>query len=59
MEKVLLPRDNEPDWYELDKDIRDSLHAEFVETAPEVFKILFTESIYKGTSNKNTRTRKK
>jgi ATP-dependent Lon protease len=59
MEKVLLPRDNEPDWYELDKDIRDSLKVEFVETAPDVFKILFKESIYKVSSNKNTNTRNK
>jgi ATP-dependent Lon protease len=57
MEKVLLPRDNEPDWYELDKDIRDSLHAEFVETAPDVFRILFTESINKVSTN--TKNKKK
>ena len=61
MEKVLLPRDNEPDWHELDKDIRDSLKVEFVETAPDVFKILFTESIYRVSSSKSIKanTRKK
>jgi len=47
MEKTLLPKDNEPDWYELDKDIRDSISVEFVETADDVFKILFAESILK------------
>ena len=41
MEKVLLPKDNEADWNELDKDIRDSIKIEFVETADDVFRILF------------------
>jgi ATP-dependent Lon protease len=45
MEKVLLPRDNESDWSELDKDIRDSIQIEFVETADDVFRILFPQSI--------------
>jgi ATP-dependent Lon protease len=47
MEKTLLPKDNEPDWHELDKDIRDSINVEFVETANDVFKVLFSESILK------------
>ena len=47
MEKTLLPKDNEPDWHELDKDIRDSINVEFVETADDVFKVLFSESILK------------
>ena len=47
MEKVLLPRDNEEDWNELDKDIRSSLKVEFVETAADVFMILFPQSILK------------
>jgi ATP-dependent Lon protease len=41
MEKVLLPKDNEEDWNELDKDIRDALKIEFVENADEVFALLF------------------
>jgi len=47
MEKTLLPRDNEADWHELDKDIRDSISVEFVETADDVFRILFAQSILK------------
>jgi ATP-dependent Lon protease len=47
MEKTLLPKDNEPDWNELDKDICDSIKVEFVETADDVFRILFPESILK------------
>jgi ATP-dependent Lon protease len=45
MEKVLLPKDNEPDWSELDRDIRDFLKVEFVETADDAFKLLFPENI--------------
>ena len=41
METALLPRDNEADWSELDKDIRDAITPRFVETASDVFKILF------------------
>ena len=51
MEKTLLPKDNKPDWYELDKDIRDSINVEFVETADDVFKILFAENILKKTAS--------
>jgi ATP-dependent Lon protease len=47
MEKTLLPKDNEPDWHELDKDIRDSINVEFIETADDVFKILFAQNILK------------
>jgi ATP-dependent Lon protease len=45
MEKVLLPKDNEEDWNELDKDIRGAINVEFAETAADVFKILFPKSI--------------
>jgi ATP-dependent Lon protease len=45
MEKVLLPRDNEEDWSELDRDIRSSINVDFVETADDVFKLLFDEKI--------------
>jgi ATP-dependent Lon protease len=48
MEKVLLPRDNEEDWDELDKDIRSSIKVDFVETAADVFRILFPQSITRG-----------
>ena len=47
MEKVLLPRDNEENWAELDKDIRSSIKADFVETAADVFLLLFDEKIFK------------
>jgi len=47
MEITLLPKDNEADWADLDKDIRDSIKVEFVETADDVFRIMFGESILK------------
>jgi ATP-dependent Lon protease len=47
MEKVLLPKDNEPDWHELDKDIREAIQVQFVETAGDAFGILFPKSILK------------
>jgi ATP-dependent Lon protease len=47
MEKVLLPRENEEDWSELDRDIRSSINVEFVETADDVFRLLFDEKILK------------
>ena len=50
MEKVILPKDNEDDWAELDKDIRSSIKAEFAETAADVFGILFTDDILKKAS---------
>jgi ATP-dependent Lon protease len=49
MEKVLIPLENREDWNELDKDIRSSIGAEFVETAGEAFKIIFTETLYRTT----------
>ena len=45
MDKVLLPKDNRDNWEELDPDIRDALAVEFVETADEVFYILFEPGI--------------
>ena len=47
MEKVILPKDNEEDWNELDKDIRSSLVIEFAETAADVFSLLFDGRILK------------
>jgi ATP-dependent Lon protease len=47
METVLLPRDNEADWHELDRDIRSSIKIKFVETAADVFGLLFDEKILK------------
>jgi ATP-dependent Lon protease len=55
MEKVILPRDNEEDWNELDKDIRSALKIEFAETAADVFDVLFPKSILK---KPRTETRK-
>jgi ATP-dependent Lon protease len=52
MEKTLLPRDNEEDWNELDKDIRSSIKVEFVETAADVFKLLFDDKILKKPAHK-------
>jgi ATP-dependent Lon protease len=45
MKKVLLPRDNEEDWNELDADIRKAIAVEFVESADEVFTLLFGKKI--------------
>jgi ATP-dependent Lon protease len=53
MEKVLIPLENREDWNELDKDIRTSIDAEFVETAQDAFRIIFKETLYrtaKGTA---------
>jgi ATP-dependent Lon protease len=41
MNRVLLPNDNRDEWAELDKDIRDAVSVEFVETAEEAFALLF------------------
>jgi ATP-dependent Lon protease len=51
MDKVLLPKDNADDWNELDKDIRSSIKVEFVETAADVFRLLFSQEIMKKASN--------
>jgi ATP-dependent Lon protease len=48
MEKVILPKDNEEDWNELDKDIRSSLTIEFAETASDVFNLLFDGRILRA-----------
>jgi len=45
MEKVLLPTDNRSEWEELDKDIREALTVEFVETAAAAFALLFEKDI--------------
>ena len=54
--QVILPEDNREDWEELDRDIRESLHADFVGNAEEAFGILFEKNILKtrktGTAGK-------
>jgi ATP-dependent Lon protease len=47
MTRVLLPSDNREDWAELDKDIREAIRLEFVETAEEAFALLFDKKILK------------
>jgi ATP-dependent Lon protease len=47
MNRVLLPEDNREDWAELDKDIREAIPVDFVETAEEVFSLLFDKKIMK------------
>jgi ATP-dependent Lon protease len=47
MDKLLLPGDNREDWEELDRDIREAIPAEFVESAEEVFTLLFGGEIRK------------
>jgi len=58
METVLLPRDNEEHWNELDKDIRNSIKIEFVETASDVFGKLFDKSILKENKEKSQKNKK-
>jgi ATP-dependent Lon protease len=58
MEKVLIPLENKEDWDELDKDIRSSIGAEFVENAEDAFRIIFKESLYRG-SKRNAKTAKR
>jgi ATP-dependent Lon protease len=45
MERVLLPKDNREDWEELDRDIRDAVAADFVDSADEAFALLFDGGI--------------
>ena len=59
METVLLPRDNEEHWNELDKDIRSGIKIEFVETAKDVFERLFSPEILKGSEKGKKQARKK
>jgi ATP-dependent Lon protease len=47
MEQVLLPEDNREDWNELDKEIREAVTADFVETADQAFSLLFDGKIRK------------
>ncbi|MDR2784643.1 MAG: endopeptidase La, partial [Treponema sp.] len=47
MQTVLLPEDNREDWEELDKDIKDRLTINFVESADEVFAVLFDEGVHR------------
>ncbi|MDR2049055.1 MAG: endopeptidase La [Treponema sp.] len=54
MEKVLIPLENKEDWNELDKDIRSSLDAEFVENAHDAFRIIFRETLYRA-AKRNTK----
>lgn len=58
MEKVLLPKDNEEDWLELDKDVRDALAVDFVESADEVFKLLFDGLILRKAKVKKAKSQK-
>ena len=54
METVLLPRDNEEHWNELDKEIRNGIKIEFVETAADAFGILFSKEILKKSPQKKS-----
>ena len=47
IEKVLLPEDNQDEWLELDKDIREALEVDFVDNAGQAFLLLFGEDILK------------
>jgi ATP-dependent Lon protease len=58
MTRVLLPEDNKEEWNELDRDIRSSIEADFVETAQDAFKLLFAKKIYRSEKAKTPRRRK-
>jgi len=58
MEKVLLPKDNEDDWNELDKDIKSSITVQFAETAADVFKALFPALNETKTPSKTSKKKK-
>jgi ATP-dependent Lon protease len=45
METVLLPADNQSEWDELDKDIRDAIAVAFVDNAASAFALLFDKTI--------------
>ena len=45
MEKVLLPADNRGEWEELDRDIRNALAVDFVDSAADAFALLFGDGI--------------
>jgi ATP-dependent Lon protease len=55
MEKALLPKDNREDWAELDADIRNAIAVEFVESAEEVFSLLFDEGILRKAGTKTAK----
>ncbi|MDR1279017.1 MAG: endopeptidase La [Treponema sp.] len=59
MDKVLLPKDNRDDWEELDRDIREAISVEFVETAHEAFRILFDQGIERKEKKRKTTAAKK
>jgi ATP-dependent Lon protease len=56
MAQVLLPEANRDDWEELDKDIREALPVEFVETATDAFSLLFGEEIRREDPAENTKS---
>jgi ATP-dependent Lon protease len=58
MEKVLLPTDNQSEWDELDKDIRDAINVEFVDNAASAFALLFDDDI-KAQNAKKKRVQKR
>ncbi|MDR1971496.1 MAG: endopeptidase La [Treponema sp.] len=47
MEKVLLPEENRDDWEELDKDIREAIPVEFMESAEDAFALLFGPAVHR------------
>jgi len=59
METVLLPEDNKEEWDELDKDIRSSIAVAFAGSAHDVFKRLFSESIFLTAAAPAKRQRKR
>jgi ATP-dependent Lon protease len=58
MQQVILPKGNDDDWEELEKNIKDSINVTFVEQADEVFAVLFDQdqiAPQKETKKKSTR----
>jgi ATP-dependent Lon protease len=55
MEKVIIPRDNEEDFSDLDKEIKDALKVVFIENAEEAFTVLFDKRILKKRTGAKSR----
>ena len=43
MKTVILPKSNQPDWEELDENIKEGINVHFVEHFSQVFEIVFPD----------------
>ncbi|MDR1428969.1 MAG: endopeptidase La [Spirochaetaceae bacterium] len=58
MTQVIIPKDNEEDFSELDSEIKDALKVLFIESAEEAFRILFDKRILKKNLKKRAAKKK-